>query len=159
MITEADLFELGQFMINELGKELITQNHRATGKLIQSLDFTVSKSVESTDLLIFMNDYGEFVNTGRRKGAKKVPIPALVEWIKQKGIATGNKKILGIAFAIQKTIEKEGIPTRRSRARGKRIEFIDDTIERVAIEINNRVTEIAFKDVEVQIDNLVKIRL
>ena len=155
MIKEKDIEELGQFIINELGKELIKQNHRATGKLISSLDFRVTRSPQSTDLLIEMNDYGEWVNTGRRAGAKKVPIAALVQWIKDKGIASNNKRVVGIAFAIQKKIEKEGIPTRNSRAKGKRIGFIDDTIDRITAEINRRVLDLNFKTIEVEIDKLI----
>lgn len=156
IISDADISDLGQFIINELGKELIKQNHRATGKLIESLDYDVSRGSDITTLTITMNDYGRWVNTGRRKGAKKVPIPALVEWIKQKGIATNNKKVLGIAFAIQKTIEKQGIPTNNSRAKGKRVEFVDDTIARITNEVERRITEASFKTIETEIDNLVK---
>ena len=157
MILQADIDDLGQFIINELGKELIKQNHRATGKLIESLDYRTIRSVQSTDLLISMNNYGEWVNNGRRAGSKKVPIPALVEWIKEKGIATNNKKILGIAFAIQKTIEKEGSPTRgRTRKFGKGTEFIDDTIERINSVINQKITDMLFKTVTVEVDNLFK---
>tara|TARA_R110000824_G_scaffold195071_4_gene377736 strand:+ start:260 stop:736 length:477 start_codon:yes stop_codon:yes gene_type:complete len=158
MIKDSDIAVLGQFIIDELGKELIKQNHRATGKLISSLDYRIIKSVEGTDLIVEMNDYGEWVNKGRRKGAKKVPIPALVEWIKQKGIATNNKKVLGIAFAIQKTIQKEGIPTNNSRAKGKRTGFIDDTIIRITAEISRRLQSILFRTIELQLDNLLRIK-
>jgi len=156
MIKERDLDNVGQFIINELAKELIKQDHSATGKLIDSLDYRTTSSSVGQTLLIEMLDYGKFVNTGRKKGARKVPIQALVDWIKQKGIATNNKKALGIAFAIQKTIEKEGSPTIRSRRNGKKTEFVDDTLERIESDINRRLEEAAFKTVEVQIDNLVK---
>ncbi len=163
MIRESDITLLGQFIINELGKELIKQNHRATGKLIGSLDYRVIQSVESTDLLVEMNDYGEWVNKGRRKGAKPVPIPALVEWIKQKGIATNNKKVLGIAFAIQKSIEKKGIPSKqyvkwKAGNSIKRVGFIDDTIIRITATINRMVLDIATKKVEIEIDNLLRVK-
>ena len=159
MINEGDISVLGQFIINELGKELIKQNHRATGKLIGSLDYRVIQSLQSTDLLIEMNNYGEYVNKGRQRGAKPVPIPALVEWIKQKGIETNNKKVLGIAFAIQKTIEKQGIPTnRRKQKYGKSTEFIDDTLARITLKINSMILNLLSKKVEAEIDNLLKIK-
>lgn len=156
MISDKDINALGQFIINELGKELIKQDHKATGKLIASLDYKRQDTVVSTDLIIEMNDYGTYVNLGRKRGAAKVPIQALVEWIKQKGIETNNKKVLGIAFAIQKTIEKQGIPTINSRKRGKRVGFVDDVLERIGNEIERRVTEMAYKTIEVEIDNFVK---
>jgi hypothetical protein len=155
VIADKDIKVLGQFIINELATELIKQDHKATGKLISSLDYNIENSLLSTDLVITMQDYGEYVNTGRKRGAAKVPIKALVEWIKQKGIETNNKKVLGMAFAIQKTIEKQGIPTANSRKRGKRTEFVDDTIKRIQAEVERRITEMAFRVVNVLVDNFV----
>ena len=155
VISDKDIKVLGQFIINELATELIKQDHKATGKLISSLDYNIENSLLSTDLVITMQDYGEYVNTGRKRGAAKVPIKALVEWIKQKGIETNNKKVLGMAFAIQKTIEKQGIPTANSRKRGKRTGFVDDTIKRIQAEVERRITEMAFREVNVLVDNFV----
>ncbi len=156
VISDSDLENIGQFIINELAKELIKQDHRATGKLISSLNYDTIQRSSSATLLINMEDYGKFVNTGRKRGAAKVPIDALVEWIKQKGIETNNKKVLGMAFAIQKTIQKEGIPTRNSRKRGKRIEFVNDTLERIDSIILSMIEAGVTKQLQASIDNLVK---
>ena len=146
------LANIGQFVIEELAKEIIKQDHSNTGKLIESLDYKVVNNVVE----IFMNDYGRYVNTGRKRGAKKVPISALVEWIKQRGIESNNKKAVGIAFAIQKTIERQGSPTTNSRKKGKRVEFVDDTIERIEGIIEQRVADLYEKEIEIQLDNLVR---
>lgn len=161
MISDKDINALGQFIVNELGKELIKQDHKATGKLIASLDYKRQDTVVSTDLVIEMNDYGTWVNLGRKRGAAKVPIQALVEWIKQKGIETNNKKVVGIAFAIQKSIEEKGIPSKpyvrwKSGNGKKRVSFVDDVLARIGNEIERRVTEMAYKTIEVEIDNFVK---
>jgi len=65
---------------------------------------------------ILMNDYGLFVDLGRAPGKKKVPIQALVDWIRRKRI---NKKTTGknitdieLAFRIQNAIFKHGINPR-----------------------------------------------
>jgi hypothetical protein len=150
------LDEIGQFVINELGKELIKQDHKATGELIASLDYKTEIGTDLFSIIIEMNDYGRYVNTGRKRGAKKVPIKALIEWVKQKGIETNNKKAIGVAFAIQKTIQKQGVPTINSRKKGKRTGFVDDTIERIGGEIENRLSDAAEKEIDVYIDNLVK---
>jgi len=155
VISDKNIKILGQFIINELATELIKQDHKATGKLISSLDYNIEDSLLSTDLVVTMQDYGKYVNTGRKRGAAKVPIKALVEWIKQKGIETNNKKVLGMAFAIQKTIEKQGIPTANSRKRGKRTEFVDDTIKRIQAEVERRITDMAFREVNIIVDNFV----
>ena len=155
MITDADISVVGQLIINELGKELIKQNHRATGNLIGSLDYKLDPASGGLSLEITAEGYAQFVNRGRKAGGKKVPIVVLVEWIKQKGIETNNKKVLGMAFAIQKTIEKQGIPTANSRKRGKRVEFVDDTIIRIQSEIVRRITESTFRQVDIMVDNFV----
>lgn len=159
MVNDGDIEVLGQFIINELGKELIKQNHRATGKLIESLDYTIEHKGDLFSLIVTALNYGEYVNTGRRKGAKRVPIPVLVEWIRQKGIATNNQKILGIAFAIREKIYQEGSPTNnRTRKYGKGTGFVDDTLERINAEILRRMPDFLFKEIELSIDNLVKVR-
>ena len=158
---QRDIEEVGQFIINELAKELIKQDHKATGKLIASLDYTVNDALLGKELIITMNDYGENVNTGRKRGAAKVPIKALVQWIKDKGIETNNKKVLSMAFAVQKSIEKKGIPSKpyvkwKSGNGKKRIEFVDDTLERINVEINRRITDAVFKEVNITVDNFVR---
>lgn len=156
IISDNDLNDLGQFVIEELAKELIKQEHEATGKLIDSLDYNTINNNQTASVLITMLDYGKYVNTGRKRGAAKVPIQALVDWIKQKGIESNNKKALGIAFAIQKTIQKEGSPTNNSKRRGKKVEFVPDTIERIENIIYNKIEQMAVKQVSVSIDNLVR---
>ena len=157
MINDGDIQVLGQFIINELGQELIKQNHRATGNLIASLDYAVENRGDLFSIIVTSLPYGGYVNRGRKAGGKKVPIQVLVEWIKQKGIATNNKKVLGIAFAIQNKIHKEGSPTKgRVRKFGKGVDFIDDTLERINKEIERRIAYIVFAPIEISIDNLVK---
>jgi hypothetical protein len=158
LINDGDIQTLGQFIINELGNELIKQNHRATGNLIASLDYAVeNRSGDLFSLIVTSLPYGGFVDRGRKAGGKKVPINVLVEWIKQKGIETNNKKILGIAFAIQNKIHKEGSPTKgRVKKYGKGVDFIDDTLKRINKEIERRIADIVFLPVEISINNLVK---
>ena len=159
MVSDSDISELGQFIINELGAELIKQNHRATGKLIESLDYEIEHRGDLFSLIVTAVGYAEYVNRGRRAKTTKVPIPVLVEWIRQKGIATNNKKILGIAFAIREKIYQEGSPTKnRTRKYGKGTGFVDDTLDRINAEILRRMPDFLFKEIEISIDNLVKVR-
>jgi hypothetical protein len=158
LINDGDIQTLGQFIINELGNELIKQNHRATGNLIASLDYAVeNRSGDLFSLIVTSLPYGAYVDRGRKPKEKRVPINVLVEWIKQKGIETNNKKILGIAFAIQKKIYEEGSPTKdRVKKYGKGVDFIDDTLKRINKEIERRIADIVFLPVEISINNLVK---
>jgi hypothetical protein len=61
-------------------------------------------------------DYFKYVNRGRKPKSKRVPIPALLEWIKYKKIKPRDKKgrfikmkPMSLAFAIQTNIYKFGI--------------------------------------------------
>jgi len=165
VISDRDIKTIGQFIINELASELIKQDHKATGKLISSLDYTANDALLGKELIITMNDYGENVNRGRKKGVGKptrenlrkhgVPLPALIKWIKDKGLASGDKKVLGMAAAIQRKIWAEGSPTANSRKRGKRTEFVDDTIKRIQSEVERRITEATFRQVDIIVDNFV----
>lgn len=84
----------------------------SSGSLYNSI-----KVVDGEDYIgIEMEDYGKFVQSGRPKGKKGVPISALITWIKLNNITGKNKKGKRLkpeqlAFAIQKTIKKFGIPS------------------------------------------------
>jgi len=89
-------------------------NKVATGQLLNSLTATVVKSPQGSQLVITYMDYFEAVNLGRRPERKRVPITALLDWIKIRGIKGRNKRgrfipNLSLAFAIQTNIYKYGI--------------------------------------------------
>ena len=95
-------------------------NKRATGSLINSVKVNVVTSKKGiTELQVLMNEYGEYVNAGRRAGGRNVPIQPLIEWIKArklrprdkdgKFIQINEKSIKGMAFGIQKNIKKYGV--------------------------------------------------
>ena len=53
-------------------------------------------------------DYVEYVNSGRRAGAKMPPSDAIIEWCRVKGIPTDNQTI----WRIRQGIAKQGISPR-----------------------------------------------
>jgi len=72
--------------------------------LIKSVGVTYNQDL----FQILANDYYWYVSTGRKPHTKKVPISALIQWIKDKNISyTGS--INSAAFAIQESIYKSGI--------------------------------------------------
>lgn len=87
----------------------------ASGKLMNSIDYEIGTDGNGKPILIISYiDYFENVNLGRRPEKKKVPITALLNWIKIRGIKGRNKKgqfipNLSLAFAIQTNIFKFGI--------------------------------------------------
>lgn len=70
----------------------------------------IVKATNNGDLIfdIILNDYLEFIEKGRRKGAKMPPVEPIVRWAKSKGIPTDNSTI----FLIRRAISRDGIRPR-----------------------------------------------
>lgn len=89
-------------------------NKIAKGTLYNSVEARVTERKDNTVISIFMEDYFVWVQSGRLPGKKGVPIDAIEEWIKNRGLLGRDKKGRFIkrrsfAFAIQKNIKKFGI--------------------------------------------------
>lgn len=87
----------------------------ATGRLLNSISYDVEIDTNGDPTLVLSYiDYFENVNLGRRPNRKKVPINAILDWIKVRGLQGRDKKgrfipRLSFAFAIQTNIYKFGI--------------------------------------------------
>jgi hypothetical protein len=57
---------------------------------------------------IVLNDYIQFIESGRRKGAKFPPVEPIVRWARSRGIPTDNSTI----FLIRRAISRDGIKPR-----------------------------------------------
>lgn len=57
---------------------------------------------------IILNDYIQFIESGRRKGAKFPPVEPIVRWARSRGIPTDNSTI----FLIRRAISRDGIKPR-----------------------------------------------
>lgn len=57
---------------------------------------------------IVLNDYIQYIESGRRKGAKFPPVEPIVRWCRSKGIPTDNSTI----FLIRRAISRDGIKPR-----------------------------------------------
>ena len=57
---------------------------------------------------IVLNDYIQYIESGRRKGAKFPPVEPIVRWCKEKGIPSDNSTI----FLIRRAIARDGIAPR-----------------------------------------------
>ena len=162
-----DFKKVGQLIISSLQKELIEQGHQATGNLVNSFEQRVIEVPNSIVLEILMDEYGIYVNEGRAKKKKKVPISALVKWIEQKAIVNGDKKVKSLAFAIQQVIFAEGSPTDGSSREGtkgsfeftnsgRRKGFIDFVINNELDDAVMQLEEQVFKGYDETIATMVK---
>ena len=97
-------------------------NKIATGSLRDSIQV---KAKGKDEITISMNDYGQWVQSGRGPGKGKVPISAIISWIKARKLKGRDKKgryikDISFAFGIQTNIKKFGI---------KRSDWYDVAIE------------------------------
>lgn len=86
----------------------------ASGSLYNSIKVITKETKDGGTLSVMMNDYAQWVQSGRLPGKKGVPIDALEKWIKSRGLKGRDKKGKFItnrsfAFGIQKNIKKFGI--------------------------------------------------
>lgn len=146
-LTEEELKDLGQLFIEHY-QQVLTQkiypfgnpnvkglgNKFASGKLYNSLKANVVSTPEGFRLELQYADYYKNVNFGRRAGGKKVPIKALMDWIKIRGLRKRDAKgrfvkggIRSLAFAIQTNIFKFGI--RRANIFDKAYDSLEDALE------------------------------
>ena len=124
-----ELRTIETYLEDAVKAELLLQKHRAKGTLIDSFKVRTRKDGGVIYIEGFMESYGTYVDTGRAVGITKVPVFALIEWVKQKGIASGDAA-KGVAFAIREKIYREGIPTRGSRRLApRRQRFVKESLK------------------------------
>jgi hypothetical protein len=87
----------------------------ASGQLYNSLSGSIEIGPNGEPIaLIQYQDYFNNVNFGRRAGVKRVPLSALMQWIKVRGLKGRDKKgrfmsTTNLAWAIQTNIFKYGV--------------------------------------------------
>jgi len=74
------------------------------------------KSIEgkwgANSIEVWAYEYAIYIDSGRRVGAKRVPLWALVDWIKRYNIGDGSISVNSLAFLIQRAIFENGIKPR-----------------------------------------------
>lgn len=141
-----ELEQLGELLVNDMSNYLIESGKLSTGNLVKSLKHKIEDSAAGIELNIYGTDYAKWVDRGRKKGGKKVPISALLKWVEQKGIATGDKKLRQIAFAIQTNIWKNGI---------KPTPFIQVALNKRELSILDKVGNMRINYISNEIDKLI----
>jgi hypothetical protein len=143
----------------------------ASGQLYNSLSGSIEIGPNGEPIaLIQYQDYFNNVNFGRRAGVKRVPLSALMQWIKIRGLKGRDKKgrfmsTTNLAWAIQTNIFKYGVrPTNIYDAGISDLEqYFDDfpnnlppdllaegedIFEAVAEDINNFIEQTLTKEIE-----------
>lgn len=146
---KAALNELGVDFIKELTKQLLSADKKATGQLINSLDYKVVEVFDELLLNILADDYLKFVDEGRKPG-KMPPSKVFFRWIDARGIKFKNKKGKFIskestAFLIARSIGRNGI---------KPTNVIRKTIDSVYSNKIQLLEKAAAKDIEALIEKI-----
>lgn len=96
---------------------------------------TLKVVAESGAVNVYAKDYIEYLDKGRKPMTKRVPIQAIIKWMKKMGISQAN----GVAFRIQASIYKKGIRPRNfiKPAMGK----LEKEIGKVADQVFNTITD------------------
>jgi hypothetical protein len=109
--------EILEEITNELmaGTKVIMDQYKLGGSdMIKDASWEFeSYQGESNAFIYYALDYFKWVALGRKPRARKVPVEALIKWMKKKGIQPkGRQTYNSVAFAIQNGIYKSGIKAR-----------------------------------------------
>ena len=141
------LDDLGDFLDKALANTLKKQGKESSGALMQSFRHVVRFELDKIVVEGQMLFYGEFVDKGRKPGAKGVPVQALIDWLKRKKIESDITKAKSMAFAIQKKIKADGI---------KPTNFVENMLTENAAKIEAMTTIFLGEFVETELDTIFK---
>ena len=105
----------GKALVLEIVQQLKDAGKEATGNLARSIDYELIEALDTISIGIKAENYLDYVDGGRRKGAKPPPQDAILKWLKVRNIK-GRSKTNGrfitqksAAFLIARSIGKNGI--------------------------------------------------
>jgi len=112
--TKKALDKFGKYLVKESRKNLTRKKKNVTNSLYDSLDYDVKAMPNSFEFDFLMNEYGEWVDKGRKAG-KNPPFSPLRKWVEDRRIQFRSNKgkfqtYDQTAWAIVKSIGKKGIP-------------------------------------------------
>ena len=112
--TKRVLDKFGKYLVKESRKSLTRKKKNVTNSLYESLDYDVKAMPNSFEFDFLMNEYGEWVDKGRRAG-KNPPFSAIRKWVEDRRIQFRSNKgkfktYDQTAWAIVGGIGKKGIP-------------------------------------------------
>ena len=112
--TQKALDKFGKYLVKESRKNLTRKKKNVTNSLYESLDYDVKAMPNSFEFDFLMNEYGEWVDKGRKAG-KNPPFSPLRKWVEDRRIQFRSNKgkfqtYDQTAWAIVKSIGKKGIP-------------------------------------------------
>jgi len=142
---------IGDFLVDQLIKTIDKQGSRATGQLQDTMRSVVTSTGTGFTISIYAQNYADSVEKGVPAGVKVSPY-ALAKWVEVKGIATGEKEIKSLAFAIRQKIFNEGSVQFREKKKG----FIEVSLDSSAKAIFKMLLNLFTKEVSTTLSNTVR---
>jgi len=155
--ARAILERLADHLAGQIGLELVAQGHNNTGTLIESVRVDLVETLTGVVLIASNLDYGQYINDGRKPGTMP-PVSALAKWVMQRGIASEQREVNSIAWAIAIAIKKQGSPTRgayKYSKNGKRTDWIGQVLEANERIIVEHIEQASIVEVEVKFNNVI----
>ena len=111
--TKKALEKFGKYLVKESRKNLTRKKKNVTSSLYDSLDYQVKAMPNSFEFDFLMEEYGEWVDKGRKAG-KNPPFSPLRKWVEDRRIQfrdnSGRFQTYDqTAWAVVKSIGKKGI--------------------------------------------------
>lgn len=144
----------GAQVVAQAKVNLLQGNKKVTGVLYNSISYEVNTKVKGGGVIFYYEDYGEYVESGRKKG-KMPPVQPLIQWAKEKGLEQfRDKKGKFISneqrgWAIAMGIKKNGI---------KAFPFYQDAIDKAQNDLAYQLEEAIAQTIENDIEALIESR-
>lgn len=141
----APLRLLAMFLKSEMQSKLVAQGHKVTSTLVDSINVTVKEAMQGFEITGSAIFYAKYVDSGRRIGAKGIPLDVLIEWMRNRRMMLSGRSEQSQAFALQKSIKNKGI---------KASLFITSTLNDNEDVIDQRIDEACLGTMDAIIDQM-----
>lgn len=101
MNITADIMASSMLVNNKVGRNTIAPDSNIFKEMY-------AKASGNIVIQLLLNDYVQYIESGRKSGSKFPPIQPIVQWAKKRGIPTDNSTI----FLIRRAIAEDGIRPR-----------------------------------------------
>ena len=136
------LDRFGKYLVKESRKNLTRKKKNVTNSLYESLDYDLKVMPNSFEFDFLMNEYGEWVDKGRKAG-KNPPFSPIREWVQNRKIQFRSNKgkfqtYDQTAWAIVGGIGKKGIPASNFYSRPFKLGYAklpDQIVEAYALDV------------------------
>jgi len=128
----------GELITDKMIDTLISNGSLATGQLARGISYQVLETEDGIITKITIPGYGEFVDKGRRAGAKMPPVQPIIDWVRVKRIKTPQYTTEQLGWAIAKSIARKGIRPKP---------FIENSIQFVLNNFTQELTEAGAQDI------------